>query len=175
MFLIGNYPSKETFADQFQGEHLDIEVRSKDEIADDILQIYYGPVQFLKVLKDNSNELGKRIANKTRLEYERGPNPKTEKTLYNNQNEMARLLSKINTHSSDPNACFTNLGLFHRLSIQFWFELKNRWSLPVHKALPIIRTEDPKFGTLLQEIASSQSIEMKYQKCVEIQKLIWGS
>lgn len=173
LYLIGNYPTKDCFPEQFGGQHLDIEVRSRSDVPHDVFQLYYGPVQALKVLLDSSDQLGRRIVEQTRLVYERGPLPKSQGTLAADRNELARLVTKILSHSSDPEACFTNLGLFHRMAIQLWFEQRGRWSLPPHKGLPIIRSEDGHFAELLRELAEDNPIESKLEACARIQWEIW--
>lgn len=173
LYLIGDYPGKDCVPEQFAGQHLDVEIRPRKDVPRDIFQLYYGPVRSLKVLLDNSDQLGRRIVEQTRLAYERGPTPKPPETLELDKAEMARIAAKILSHSADPEACFTNLGLFHRMAIQLWFEKRRRWSLPPRKGLPIIRSEDPRFAELLRQLTEEASIDTKLKNCAKIQEEIW--
>jgi len=175
LYLIGNYPAKECVPEQYAGQHLDVEVRSRRDVPRDVFQIYYGPVRSLKVLLESSDQLGQRIVEQTRIAYERGPSRKAPETLDLERSEMARIAAKILSHSADPEACFTNLGLFHRMAIQLWFEKHRRWSLPPRKGLPIIRSEDPEFAKLLRQLADVTPIETKLKSCARIQQEIWGT
>lgn len=175
LYLIGNYPAKDSVPEQFAGQHLDVEVRPRSDVPRDVFQLYYGPVRSLKVLLDSSDQLGRRIVEHTRAAYERGPTPKSPGTLDVDRSEMARIAAKILSHSADPEACFTNLGLFHRMALQLWFERRSRWPLPPHKGLPIIRTEDPEFAKLLRQLTDDVPIEVKLKNCARIQQEMWGT
>lgn len=174
LFLIGNYSSRDSFPDQLHGNHLDILLRPKSELQDGVLRIYYGPVRLLKVLKDNDTELGAKIVHQTKLAYENGPSAKAAKDFQIDQLEMARVATKISSHSTDAEACFASLGQFHRMAIQYWFERRLRWSLPPHVALPIIRKEDPEFASILTDIAGRAPIGTKMRACSKIQQMLWG-
>lgn len=175
LYLIGNYPTKDCFPENFESQHLDVEVRPRGEVRGDVFQLYYGPVRSLRVLLDGSDHLGKRIVEQTRIAYERGPLPKSPEALQLDQSEMARIVAKIFSHSADAEACFTNVGLFHRMALQFWFEKRRRWSLPPHKGLPIIRAEDPEFAKFLRQLTEDFPINSKVKICASIQQRIWGT
>jgi hypothetical protein len=172
LYLIGNYPKRESYPEQYQGEHLDIQVRPRSDLPGNVLQIYYGPVQSLRVLKDCPAKLGKEIVEKTRLAYEQGPQPKSAKVVVEDRDEMSRLVAKITSYAADPEACFSHLGIFHRLAIQLWFEKRLRWSLPAHKALPIIRKDDAEFASNLKEISGDKEVAAKLRACTRIQELL---
>ncbi|MBN8551185.1 MAG: hypothetical protein J0M12_17870 [Deltaproteobacteria bacterium] len=175
LYLIGNYPAKECAPEQFAGQHLDVEVRPRSDVAGDIFQLYYGPVRLLRVLLDSSDQLGSRIVEQTRIAYERGPTPKAPDAVEIDRVEMSRIAAKIISHSADPESCFTNLGIFHRMAIQLWFENRGRWSLPPHKGLPIIRSEDPEFASNLKQLTKDSPIASKFDSCATIQQKLWGT
>ena len=175
LYLIGNYSAKDCVPEQFAGHHLDVEVRPRSDVPGDVFRLFYGPIRSLKVLLDSSDHLGKRIVEQTRVAYERGPDPKSPEILDLDRSEMARIATKILSHSADPEACFTNLGLFHRMAVQFWFEKRRRWPLPPRRGLPIIRAEDPDFAKLLRQLTDDAPIEAKLKNCTRIQQEIWGT
>jgi predicted nucleotidyltransferase len=175
LYLVGPYASQEFFPERFRDEHLDVELRPPDSLPSDILKIYYGPVPWLRILKDNSENFGSRIVEATRKAHDVGPTPKNSDTLAMDRSEMERMVAKIAAHAIDSEACFTNLGFFHRMAIQFWFERNGRWSLPPHKALPIVRKEDPDFAENLKVVASADNIHSRIEACGKIQQKIWGT
>ncbi len=171
LFLLGNYPACESYPEQYSEQHLDVQVRPLNEIENQVLKIYYGPVAALRVLKDRADRLGARIVESTKSAYQVGPEAKSQQSLELDRSEMLRFVAKLRSHASDPEACFTTLGFVHRLAIQIWFECQRRWSLPPHKALPIIRKEDPEFAKLLSLIAGDHSMQEKLHACSQIQAL----
>jgi len=175
LYLVGDYSERDSFPEQFDGEHLDVSIWPRRNLSGNVLRIYYGPVPTLRVLKESLDQLGSRIVEQTALAYRQGPDSKNKKALLLERDEMSRMIAKISSHLYDPEACFTNLGFFHRTAVQMWFETRGKWSLPPFKALPIIRIEDPEFALSLSILASEAEITQKLQSCMKIQDALWAS
>jgi hypothetical protein len=175
LYLIGDYPQRKCFPEQFKGAHLDVELCPRRSVPDEIFRIFYGPISALRVLKESPDNLGARIVARTRQAYDEGPSERDQSEQEMDRVEMARVISKVITHSGDTEACFTHLGVFHRMAVQMWFERRKRWPLPAHKALPLIRREDPKFAGLLSEVAGNGEIDSKIEACRLLRKIIWGT
>lgn len=101
------------------------------------------PIWPCLVLYDDLDGLGERLAKQTQLAFMQGPVPLTREELKNRCNFLKRLIQRIQGRGEDPMVRFYFLGDFYQRVLRYWCELNHRWTMTVHRFLPIVATEDP--------------------------------
>ena len=169
IYLIGDYEiTNESIAEDFLGEFLDIALFPKSSLKDNVLKIFYGPLSTLKVLKDNSDNLGEQIIQSTKKAYLSGPKPLSSKDKIEKLAYLNRILSKTIGYKKDSKISFFHLAQFYREIFPFWFELENRWPLPVQYAIEEIKVNDLDLYNLLESLINEIKVDKKIEICTKI-------
>lgn len=97
------------------------------------------------VLHDDAAGAGAGIAARTETAFLKGPAPLTPQEWRNRANYTQRLMHKISDRGADEALRRYYLSDLYPRLVRYWFEKKNRWTLPAHRALPAIAAEDHDF------------------------------
>ena len=76
----------------------------------------------------------------------------TEFAFENRRNFSKRLIQRIQVRGEDPMIRYYYTGDFYQRALRYWCELNQRWTMSVHRLLPIITNDDPVFYQELQEL-----------------------
>lgn len=150
LYLIGDYSVVERFPQDFRGTDLDIAVYPRHSLVHDVLTIYFGPLPRLRLLKDTPEADGAQIVQATQAAYEKGPTPLKPEERAGLGYMLTRLLAKAERRLHNPMAAQFVLAEFYREVIPAWFQIQNRWSLPIAQALAEIEIADSEFASLLE-------------------------
>lgn len=131
------------------GAHLDVALFPTHALTDNVLRIFFGPLKALKVLLDNDVGGGKAIATATKAAYEQDPEALTDEVRAELKADIFRLLSKIEGYTHEPSVAVYHMSFYYQRILPAWFELRERWSLPAHEAVPLLRQQDPEFAAML--------------------------
>ena len=176
LYLIGEYPEENEQAPEiFEDKELDISLFPLSRLREEdcVLKIFYGPVPNLRVLSDSKNDIGKKIVSATKSAYDRGPTPLSATDRERKLRYLSRILRKIDSYLSEPIVATFHIAFFYQAILPAWFELQNRWSVPVHQALPIIEGEDSEFVKILREMTHGE-ISYKSKACHRALKHIFA-
>lgn len=169
IYLIGDYKNEnETISEEFLGEHLDIALFPKSCLKNNVLRIFYGPISDLKVLLDNQDNLGLQIAKASKEAYLNKSEPLSSAQILEKINYLNRIISKIEGYKNDSEVNFFHLAQFYQAVIPFWFEFNGEWSIPVHRAIPVIKSKDSMFYDLINSIVTTNTTEEKIISCKKI-------
>lgn len=131
-------------------------------ITETILKAGQTPIWPCLVLFDDSDGLGERLANQTQEAFLKGPPPLTREEMENRRTFSKRLITRIQGRGHDPMVRSYYMGDFYQRVLRYWCEINQRWTMSIHRLLPIICTDDPAFYQMLQDLWTE-----KYQTAVE--------
>ena len=118
LYLIGDYKNyNKQISDEFCDEFLDIALFSKKLFNKNknILEIYYGPLENLKLLLDDYDNLGLDIIKSTNSVYKLGPKQITNSEKLDKFNYLTRILSKIIGYKHNSLVCNFFIGFIEKL------------------------------------------------------------
>lgn len=163
--------SSEYFKDQF----LDIEFIKLPIVSDEhILQTSFAPDTRMKILLDTPHKSMERIVKRTLKKYEEGPKPLTEEEREKRRLRIDRLIQKIESRPDDEGYVFTFVGAIYEFGIRYWFELQQKWSQPIYKALPYIKEHDTETYKLLETIHGKTSPKEKIEAAEKFYERLFG-
>ena len=172
IFAIGNFDRRESEPDKVAGHNLDVILQPISSVKEGVLSTFYGLVRALRLLLDNRDQFGAQIVHAIKIAYDIGPGIRDAQEFQLDLNELSRFVAKIAGRQADPESCFSTLGRFHSLAVQMWFYKRERWPLPPHVALPLIRREDPNFAALLRVVATDTDHAKRVYGCEEITRAL---
>lgn len=154
LYLLGEYSGQKSIPEQYAGQNLDVVIRPITDLNQSVLSTFYGPIPALRVLLDDEKLTGQQIVAATHAAYQRGSRDRDPNERRADQLELNRYISKILARRDDLESCFSTFARVHALAMQLWFYDRGLWPLPPHQALPLIRSEDPKFAAQLAAITN---------------------
>ena len=162
-------------SEYFKGQFLDIEFIQLPVISKDhILQTSFAPDTRMKILLDTQHKSMEMIVARTLKKYEEGPKPLTEEERDKRQRRIRRLIEKIESRPDDEGYVFTYVGAVYEFGIRYWFELQQKWSQPIYKALPYIKEHDPETYKLLKTIHGNTSSQEKVKASRSFYEKLFG-
>jgi hypothetical protein len=117
-----------------------------------ILKAGQTPIWPCLVLFDDADRLGEGLERRTHEAFEKGPIPLAREEVENRCNFSKRLLQRIQACATDPLVRFYYLGDFYDRVLRYWCELNQKWTMSVHRLLPLIATEDTVFYQYLKDL-----------------------
>lgn len=147
--------------EEFMGNQLDIIIISLPLEEDDFIDEYGYVLNNSIVLIDNEDHLGERLKGESVKVYSLGKKITPEK-ISNRRNYMSRTLDRMSGTVDKPELFLLYLGFFYEKALNYWFELKDRYSKPAYDAIEDIRNEDPEYYSLLSVVFNN--ISSNFQK-----------
>ncbi len=152
----------------FGNELLDLNFVQLPIDNDYILKDMYGPRPYLKVLFDDSQNLGSRIVHDTAIARNEPPKPVSKKNISIRKLGMEKNIEKIQDSIKDPAAAFYSIGNFYDRALRWWFNFRCEWPLHPKEALPYIKEKDPEFYLLITELVTTSNWQKKPIICQKI-------
>lgn len=160
--------------EQFMGEQLDVQTVYMPVKIEEFVDNYGYVLHNAKILLDNEEEFGRKILEEAVQMYSLGKKL-TETELTNRTNYMSRILSRMSGSTEKPELFLLYLGYFYEKSLQYWFELKGKFSKPVYAAIPEIQEADPEYYALLEVLFSGHSTNAeKFLAAEKINQILFG-
>jgi predicted nucleotidyltransferase len=125
-----------------------------------------------RVLFDNKESLGEQIVNKAKEYFLLGKNL-TKEEIESRKQYLLRSIDRMEGVINSPEMFFLYLGFFYTKAIQYWFEIKNRFSKPAYEAFEDIKSQDQNYYSLLKVLHSQVPNEQKLNAAKEIIPLLF--
>ncbi len=173
-YLLVKDASLESGRDQFDNESLDISLVKLPITDDFILKNYYGPLNTMTVLLDDSVKTGEQIVKRTKAIREQGRAKLSEVEINNRHVRLAGMVRKMEATHGEPLLHFYYRAVFYELVLRYWFELHQQWTLHPREGLPFISQNDERFYDMLNNFVVNPDLEQQNQLAKAICQNLFG-
>ncbi len=159
---------------EFNGQQLDVNTYALDEIKNPefFLKTAMHPVGQLEVLYDDIDRQIHQLAERSIAKFELGPEKGTARQHELRLKILRKFMTKAKARPNQPEIVFYSVLQFFNYAVRYWFETHDKWPLPIHSALSVIKSEDKAYADQLELLYSDASTEVKIAGMERIYKMI---
>ena len=139
----------------YKSYSLDVSIYPTNVPENFILDTATHPVSDTRILFDTSNGKMSKIIEHTMLAYNKGPEALTTTDIAVRKRILNKYIRKVDAYPDIPGVTSFGSGFFLSYAVRYWFEVRNEWPLPINQAIAHIKSVDPEFITLLDELIGS--------------------
>jgi hypothetical protein len=155
----------------------DVKTIELSKIESSIIETPYSPaVPFIQMyVRQGYEKIVVDLEKRTLDVYQKGPVAWSNVIYEDKRQQMFRFLKAVEGTASQPAICIRHMSKFYDLALNYWFLIRNRWSVSTYQALDIYKKEDPDFYQAIIHFSEADSFKRRVLACSEIYLILFPS